>query len=84
MPASTALATGNAELIERFGNLRGCWIAILADRGSDAIDHEGFELAAGSRQSEGSLQAVMGPAEIVLDRGLVGLDSPVPRSPNAP
>ncbi|TSD89853.1 acyl-CoA dehydrogenase [Mycobacterium sp. KBS0706] len=66
MPASTALATGNAELIERFGNLRGCWIAILADRGSDAIDHEGFELAAGSRQSEGSLQAVMGPTEVVL------------------
>ncbi|OWJ64355.1 acyl-CoA dehydrogenase family protein [Inquilinus limosus] len=67
MAAATAAATGDPELIERFGSLRGCWIAILADRGSDAIDHAGFELAKGARQSEGSLRAVMRGPEVILN-----------------
>lgn len=67
MAAATAAATGDPELIERFSPLRGCWIAILADRGSDAIDHAGFELAKGARQSEGSLRAVMRGPEVILN-----------------
>ncbi|MGF6233356.1 acyl-CoA dehydrogenase [Inquilinus ginsengisoli] len=67
MPAAMAMATRNPELVERFSPLRGCWIAILADRGSDAIDHAGFELAKGARQSEGSLRAVVTASEVTLN-----------------
>jgi alkylation response protein AidB-like acyl-CoA dehydrogenase len=67
MPAAMAMATRNPELVERFSPLRGCWIAILADRGSDAIDHAGFELAKGARQSEGSLRAVVTASEVALN-----------------
>jgi acyl-CoA dehydrogenase len=65
-PALAAKATGDSELMERFANLRGCWVAIQPDRGSDTIDYEGFELAAGSTQSEGSLQARVTATEIIL------------------
>lgn len=67
MPAAIAATTGDPELVERFSPLRGCWIAILADRGSDAIDHAGFELAKGARQSEGSLRAVVSGSEVILN-----------------
>lgn len=67
MPAAIAATTGDPELIERFSPLRGCWIAILADRGSDAIDHLGFELAKGARQAEGSLRAVVTGSEVILN-----------------
>lgn len=67
MAGATAAATGDPELIERFSPLRGCWIAILADRGSDAIDHVGFELAKGARQPEGSLRAVVRGSEVILN-----------------
>ncbi len=66
MPAFAVKASGDPELIERFGHLRGCWIATQPDRGSDAIDYLGFELAAGSTQSAGNLLAKVSSGEIVL------------------
>ena len=65
-PASVARASGDPKLVDRFGGLRGCWVATQADRGSDCVDYEGFEVAAGSKQSEGSLRALVGSSEIVL------------------
>ena len=47
MASSVATSTGDPELIERFGHLRGCWIATQPDRGSDVLDIEGLEIAAG-------------------------------------
>jgi len=67
MARGVAAATGDPELIERFSPLRGCWIATLTDRGSDAIDHVGFELAKGTRQREGSLRAMMRGSEVILN-----------------
>ncbi|MFC2254533.1 acyl-CoA dehydrogenase family protein [Labrys portucalensis] len=67
MPAAAARASGNPGLIEKFAGLRGCWVATQADRGSDTIDYEGFELAAGSRQAEGSLRVEVGSDGIVLN-----------------
>jgi acyl-CoA dehydrogenase len=65
-PALAVRASGDPELIERFAHLRGSWVATQEDRGSDQIDYQGFELAAGSRQSEGSLRALVSSSEVVL------------------
>lgn len=66
-PALAVKATGDAELIDRFSNRRGCWIATQQDRGSDAVDYEGLELAAGTTQAEGSLRARLMSDEIILN-----------------
>jgi alkylation response protein AidB-like acyl-CoA dehydrogenase len=64
---AAARGSGDPELIERFANLRGCWVATQADRGSDNADYAAFEVAAGAHQSEGSLRASVGASEIVLN-----------------
>jgi alkylation response protein AidB-like acyl-CoA dehydrogenase len=63
---AAARASGDPELVERFGHLRGCWVATQADRGSDNADYAAFEVAAGAHQPEGSLRASVGASEIVL------------------
>ena len=56
IPAFTAHSTGNPELIERFGNLPGCWLATQPDRGSDVVDMDATEAQPGTSQSKGNLR----------------------------
>jgi alkylation response protein AidB-like acyl-CoA dehydrogenase len=65
-PELAVRATGDVDLIDRFAHRRGCWVATQPDRGSDAVDYEGFELAAGATQSSGGLHARVGNREIIL------------------
>lgn len=66
MAGSVALATGDAELIERFANLRGCWIATQPDRGSDVVDIEGLERVAGSSHGKANLSAKVVGDEVIV------------------
>ncbi len=65
-PAFVAYGTGDAELIERFGNLRGCWAATQPDRGSDMVDLEKTEGHPGEKHSRGNLVARIDGDEIVI------------------
>jgi len=66
MAGSVALASGDPELIERFGELRGCWIATQPDRGSDVLDIEGLERVAGKSHGKANLYARVTDDEIIL------------------
>lgn len=57
IPAFTAHTTGDPEIIERFGNAPGCWLATQPDRGSDVVDMDASEVQSGARQSKGNLLA---------------------------
>jgi len=67
MASSVATSTGDPELIERFGHLRGCWIATQPDRGSDVLDIEGLEIAAGKSHGKANLYARLNDDEIILN-----------------
>lgn len=67
MPAFAARATGDPDVVRRFGGLMGCWIATQAERGSDAVDFERFERAPGARPNIGGLVAEVGGNEVVLN-----------------
>ena len=66
MPAFAVKSSGNPELIEKFGNLRGCWAVTQPDRGSDALDYEAFEVVSGANQTIGSLKARVTSSEVIL------------------
>lgn len=66
-PAFVAYGSGDAELIERFGALRGCWAATQPDRGSDLVDIEATECHPGERQGRGNLVARIEGDEVVIN-----------------
>jgi len=66
-PAFAAYNTGNSELIERFGKLRGCWVATQPDRGSEVVDMDGSELHPGTQQNKGNLMARVDGDELVIN-----------------
>ncbi|WP_185962552.1 acyl-CoA dehydrogenase family protein [Thalassomonas sp. M1454] len=66
-PAFAAYHTGDPELIERFGHLRGCWAATQPDRGSDLVDIEATECHPGERQGRGNLVARIEDGEVVIN-----------------
>ncbi len=65
-PAFAAYNTGDAELIERFGNLRGCWAATQPDRGSDMVDLDKTEAHPDSKHGRGNIVARLDGDEIVI------------------
>ncbi|PKP72300.1 MAG: acyl-CoA dehydrogenase [Alphaproteobacteria bacterium HGW-Alphaproteobacteria-5] len=65
-PSFAAHQTGDAELIERFSGKRGCWLGTTPDHGSDAVDFDGREMVAQSKQSRSNLIAHVTDDEIVL------------------
>lgn len=65
-PAMAAQLTGDAELIERFGNSIGCWIGTQPDRGSDTTDLDGREIYPGRRQGKPNLIARVTADEVVI------------------
>ncbi|WP_044872744.1 acyl-CoA dehydrogenase family protein [Pseudomonas sp. LFM046] len=65
-PAFAAHNTGDAEIIERFGSLPGCWLATQPDRGSDAADMDGSIVQPGTRQSRGNLYARVVGDEVIV------------------
>jgi len=67
IPAFTAHGTGDPEIIERFGSLPGCWLATQPDRGSDVVDMEATETAAGANQSKGNLSVRKEGDEYVIN-----------------
>lgn len=67
IPAFTAHTTGDAEIIERFGSLPGCWLATQPDRGSDVVDMDATEVHPGSKQSKGNLLARKEGDEYVIN-----------------
>ncbi|WNC67085.1 acyl-CoA dehydrogenase family protein [Thalassotalea nanhaiensis] len=66
-PAFAAYNTGDAEIIERFGHLRGCWAATQPDRGCDLVDIEASECHPGERQGRGNLVARIEGDEVVIN-----------------
>lgn len=67
MAGSVALATQDPELMERFGTLRGCWIATQPDRGSDVADIDGTERVAGTSHGKANLSARITDNEIIVN-----------------
>ncbi len=66
-PAFAAYNTGDAELIERFGSLLGCWIGTQPDRGSDMIDIGMTESVLGHKHTKPNLQARTDGDELVIN-----------------
>jgi acyl-CoA dehydrogenase len=66
-PAFTAYASGDAELIERFGDKLGCWLGTQPDRGSDICDFDATEIHPGTRQNRGNLHARIDGDEVVIN-----------------
>ncbi|MEH6580833.1 MAG: acyl-CoA dehydrogenase family protein [Halioglobus sp.] len=66
IPAFAAHASGDAELIEKFGDIPGCWLATQPDRGSDLVDMEGSEVRPGATQSKGNLSCRIEGDEVVI------------------
>lgn len=66
-PAFAAYNTGDAELIERFGSLLGCWIGTQPDRGSDMVDVGKTEAVVGSKHTKPNLQARVDGDELVIN-----------------
>ncbi len=66
IPAFAAHTTGDAEIIEKFGSVPGCWLATQPERGSDLVDMEGSEVHPGSTQSKGNLKARIEGDEVVI------------------
>jgi len=66
-PGFIAYASGNQELIEKFGNLRGCLVATQPDRGSDLVDVNVTEIYPGAQQSRGNLHARIDGDDVVLN-----------------
>ena len=56
-PAMAAHAAGRDDLAEMASQHMGCWSITQPDRGSDSIDAQGFEIAAGGKQNRGNLTA---------------------------
>ena len=67
IPAFAAHNTGDPEIIERFGELPGCWLATQPDRGSDLADIEGSEVATGATQSRGNLACRIEGDEVIIN-----------------
>ncbi len=65
-PAFAAYATGDAELIERFGTKIGCWVGTQPDRGSDVLDFGGDVIHPGTVQNRGNLHARIEGDEVVI------------------
>jgi acyl-CoA dehydrogenase len=66
-PAYSAHATGDPELIERFGDKIGCWLGTQPDRGSDVCDFDATEIHPGTRQSRGNLTVRVEGDEVVIN-----------------
>ena len=66
IPAFAAHGTGDAEIIEKFGGVPGCWLATQPDRGSDLVDMDGTEVHPGATQSKGNLSARIEGDEVVI------------------
>ena len=67
LPAFAAHNTGDPEIIERFGNQPGCWLATQPDRGSDLVDMEGSEVQPGTTQSRGNVVCRIDGDEVVIN-----------------
>jgi acyl-CoA dehydrogenase len=65
-PAFAAYTTGNPELIDRFGNVLGCWLGTQPDRGGDVVDLDVQEVHPGARQDKGNLGARVEGDEVVI------------------
>lgn len=66
-PSFSAYATGDPELIERFGGKIGCWLGTQPDRGSDVCDFDATEVHPGARQNRGSLHARIEGDEVIVN-----------------
>ncbi|MEH6567768.1 MAG: acyl-CoA dehydrogenase family protein [Halioglobus sp.] len=67
IPAFAAHASGDAEIIEKFGGgAPGCWLATQPERGSDLVDMEGSEVHPGATQSKGNLSCRIEGDEVVI------------------
>ncbi len=67
MPAFAAHATGEPEIIEKFGALPGCWLATQPDRGSDVVDIRGVEVHPGATQFRGNLTCRLDGDELIVN-----------------
>ncbi len=66
-PAYSAHATGDPELIERFGDKIGCWLGTQPERGSDVVDFDATEIHPGTRQNRGGLHARIEGDEVIVN-----------------
>jgi acyl-CoA dehydrogenase len=65
--AFTAYATGDEELIERFGGKLSCWLGTQPERGSDICDFDATEVHPGTQQNRSNLVARVEGDEVVVN-----------------
>ena len=65
--AFTAFASGDEELIERFGGKLSCWLGTQPERGSDAVDFDATEIHPGTQQQRSNLVARVEGDEVVIN-----------------
>jgi acyl-CoA dehydrogenase len=66
IPAFAAHTTGDAEIIEKFGSIPGCWLATQPDRGSDLVDMDGTEVFPNATQARGNLSSRIEGDEVII------------------
>ncbi len=67
LPAFAAHNTGDPELIEKFGDKPGCWLATQPDRGSEVVDMDADDMHPGGKQNRGNLHARIEGDEVVIN-----------------
>jgi alkylation response protein AidB-like acyl-CoA dehydrogenase len=65
--AMTAHASGQPELIDRFGDSVGCWIGAQPDRGSDVLDFAGMAQHPNGQVSKGNLLVRRDDSDFVIN-----------------
>ena len=65
--AFTAYASGDEELIERFGGKLSCWLGTQPERGSDICDFDATEVHPGTQQNRSNLVARIEGDEVVVN-----------------
>ena len=65
--AFTAYASGDEELIERFGGKLSCWLGTQPERGSDVVDFDATEVHPGTQQNRSNLVARVEGDEVVIN-----------------
>ena len=65
--AFTAYASGDEELIERFGGKLSCWLGTQPERGSDICDFDATEVHPGTQQNRSNLVAKVDGDEVIIN-----------------
>lgn len=66
-PKAAAHNLGRSDLAEKYADKIGCWIATQPDRGSDVVDFQGEEIAAGEKHHRGNLSSRVEGDKLIIN-----------------